>query len=970
MEVRRLDPSAAGFAAVIKDIKQRVEAQETRASGNIVIRETLWTADPNTGVSAVFGQLPDGSNGFQPFVGDTTPPPVPTTPIVTAQSRTVIATWNGAFVASAPAPRDFQYCRIYGKRQSDNLVVLLGSVTNTNDSAIAGADVVTGGEVWTFWATSVDYNNNESSASTSTAPIIIASVLDDAGVASAIAAVQATANGKNTVTYSASTPSGSGIATGDVWFQTNASHYVIGQWQWSGSSWVQQTIDNALIANLDAGKIVTGYLSAARLQAGSIRASSGIIADINADTITSGTINASYIAVGAGHNALPDVGFNSTPLTNARTAQSTGGSGGWAVSNGTSTTLRKAVRTTASTSDVFSYLTLPHTFANAGQLIPCVAGQVWTFKVDTQTSSSTANVTFQVFTASADGTVATTAVTSSSTLSTSQRSVTATYTVPAGVTGFNIGLNCDTTAITWTIYGNAYVGQQVTGDLIVNGAIDGKIIIGATIQTASSGARIVLDTTSLNAWDASSNNYFSVSSASGVSIAGRGTNTSRTRTNYAGSDCSFESGLGSWVVPSGTSTLARDTAQAYIGTYSGKLTDTVTRDRSAYVECDVGSLVPSTFSVYVRHNSAGARNFRIDYGFYDGTFALIGSTTVGSSVSVPANTWTRLQVTTTTPPSNTFRVYPSVVGIGMLSTEAIWFDAYMFENGSTATSFFDGNTAATGSYTYQSLITTDLPASAELLSKNVTIKAGSNALWNPGNLTQALPGIGFVLDTPLTQAAGIFSDGNSVSVIEGNAGGAGGSRIDVGDQSGQHVSIYGWNGVSITGRGGLVLDGQVGTTTINGNTIAIATNGQVTTVNGRQIGFANYVEFTNTQTGAPNATLWGVGAPATNARSTNTSLVTASGGDNLTFNVSGIYTVSYTFHMGNAATGRSFAGFNLSYDSFPIARDEVTTSDDTCTATATVRVNAGEVMNFNYYQTSGGTTTVTTRIRITKISDI
>jgi hypothetical protein len=267
------------------------------------------------------------------------------------------------------------------------------------------------------------------------------------------------------------------------------------------------TADSIAAGSITASALGAASVTASAIKAGSITASSGIIADITADAIQSGTLSANFVTIGSGTNALSDAGFNSTQITNARTALSSGGTAGWVIANGTSSGLKKATRTTTTTSDTFSYLVDPHTYANAGQLIPCVAGQVWTLKADTTTSASAAAITFQAYTAKADGTVTTTAITTTSISTTAQRPVSATYTIPAGVTGFMIGLKCNTSGVTWSVHGNAYVGQQVTGDLIVNGAIDGKTITGAQIQTASSGARITLNNAGLNGWDASGNNY-------------------------------------------------------------------------------------------------------------------------------------------------------------------------------------------------------------------------------------------------------------------------------------------------------------------------------------------------------------------------------------------------------------------------------------------------------------------------------
>lgn len=134
------------------------------------------------------------------------------------------------------------------------------------------------------------------------------------------------ANGKNVVRYSTSAASGAGVTNGDLWFQVNASNIIIGEWQWNGTAWVGRTMDNAVIANLDAGKITAGTIAAARIGAntitagmmvaGTITAASGIIADaaitsakiadasittakivaLDAGKITTGTLDSQRIA--------------------------------------------------------------------------------------------------------------------------------------------------------------------------------------------------------------------------------------------------------------------------------------------------------------------------------------------------------------------------------------------------------------------------------------------------------------------------------------------------------------------------------------------------------------------------------------------------------------------------------------------------------------------------------------------------
>ena len=80
---------------------------------------------------------------------------------------------------------------------------------------------------------------------------------------SAANAAQSTANGKNTVYYSTSAPGSTPNTAGDIWFQYS-SGIIVAQFSGAGgTSWTSTTIGNAVIANLDAGKITTGILNVA-----------------------------------------------------------------------------------------------------------------------------------------------------------------------------------------------------------------------------------------------------------------------------------------------------------------------------------------------------------------------------------------------------------------------------------------------------------------------------------------------------------------------------------------------------------------------------------------------------------------------------------------------------------------------------------------------------------------------------------
>ena len=175
----------------------------------------------------------------------------------------------------------------------------------------------------------------------------------NAGVQATAASLQAgvalqSADGKNTVHYQTSGPTGGGI-TGDVWFQVNGSGVVQYQYIYNGSSWVNSPITDTVIASLDAGKITTGTLTSIAIYAGSsgqfqvssagalvataatiqgtITSSSGTIAGF---TISGGALNATsgniYIRSDNGNiNTLGSIitGIG-TQITSGGTVQSTG----------------------------------------------------------------------------------------------------------------------------------------------------------------------------------------------------------------------------------------------------------------------------------------------------------------------------------------------------------------------------------------------------------------------------------------------------------------------------------------------------------------------------------------------------------------------------------------------------------------------------------------------------------------------
>ena len=115
-----------------------------------------------------------------------------------------------------------------------------------------------------------------------------------AAAAAAATAAQTTADGKNRIYRQPDQPTGT-FAVGDLWFDTDNDNKIA---RWNGSIWDAYGLGNAAIANLDAGKITTGYLAADRIEVASLSATKLTSGSITATQIASGTITGTLIAAG------------------------------------------------------------------------------------------------------------------------------------------------------------------------------------------------------------------------------------------------------------------------------------------------------------------------------------------------------------------------------------------------------------------------------------------------------------------------------------------------------------------------------------------------------------------------------------------------------------------------------------------------------------------------------------------------
>lgn len=114
---------------------------------------------------------------------------------------------------------------------------------------------------------------------------------DVADMQDAVKNAQSTADGKNTVFYQATAPSTAGRKINDLWYDTDDGYK---PYRFDGSDWIPAPFGNAAIANLDAGKITTGEMSADRIKA-------DVLSAITADL---GTVIAGIFKNSAGTNVI------------------------------------------------------------------------------------------------------------------------------------------------------------------------------------------------------------------------------------------------------------------------------------------------------------------------------------------------------------------------------------------------------------------------------------------------------------------------------------------------------------------------------------------------------------------------------------------------------------------------------------------------------------------------------------------
>ncbi len=512
---------ARKLAERIARIEHQVRDLQTVASlaDSSVEDGTLDFYDEAGLVRLVMGKQADGTWHIGAQNGPT--PPMPSTPTVVAISGAANVTWDGKTADGSAWPADFERVEVH--------VSTASGFTPDETTEWHAFHSVTGGTVSLALAPGAHYvrllSVNTSFIKSDPTPEV--SVTSDPLVT--LDELNTTADGKNAIHRETFPPTTEPNIEGDLWWEVDANGRVIGQWVGAGgTTWVQQTIDGAVLANIDAGTITVGQLSGAHIEAGTIAAGALAANAVQAGDIAAGAVQAGTLDVGAVQAGNIDVGAVTADTLDVgavtATAIAAGAIGavaiaadsitvdklmvgdlldlvrdpdmagigtwdpaaGWAITDVSATpaphsATGKALRFTA-----FS----TYSQTEDSRPFPCHEGE--SFHLDfysrhTGADPTSGSIGCYVFFYDASGTLTTVSGADTNIASytgTDWLHTTQEITVPAGSASARIVIRATAglDAGLWD-FAQVHLYRKVTGDLLVNGAIDGQTITGPVIQT-------------------------------------------------------------------------------------------------------------------------------------------------------------------------------------------------------------------------------------------------------------------------------------------------------------------------------------------------------------------------------------------------------------------------------------------------------------------------------------------------------
>ncbi|GAA1642455.1 hypothetical protein GCM10009700_31620 [Brevibacterium sanguinis] len=328
---------------MVRDIENLKKAQRALATGPQLANSslengTLDVNDADGNLRMMVGLQEDGRQTVTVVGGPT--PPRPSAPQVTVDNGTIVARWDGTFVDELVAPTDWARTEIHVVQGS---LPFLPSPSSARDSVVsaAGGEVTIGVERGQYTVCLVSWSQSGKLSAASefvTVDVpgygdLVQAAIDEAqaridqakvtleeaqadlrarlgavdgtldrlptdiaqarqeAIDDALAEIQAvegsltTALGlKNKTTWSTSNPptTYSGAAE-DTWIKLTSlgsGGREIGRWRWTGNVWVTHLVDGAVLSNIDASTITTGFLDVLnRIQTNAILAEKIAIGD-------------------------------------------------------------------------------------------------------------------------------------------------------------------------------------------------------------------------------------------------------------------------------------------------------------------------------------------------------------------------------------------------------------------------------------------------------------------------------------------------------------------------------------------------------------------------------------------------------------------------------------------------------------------------------------------------------------------
>ncbi|MDQ1205026.1 hypothetical protein [Microbacterium sp. SORGH_AS_0862] len=383
---------------------------------------------------------------------DTEPPPKPATPTASSRLGQVSVLWSGRDAAGNPQPVDFSHAEVWLSSTLAGSGSPVGTILAGGDTFYAPEQPY-GEERW-FWLVSVDRAGNRSEPSEKVA--VTTQPLVDTDVIGEVVA-------------------GANIVSGSI----NAADKIIGN-----------TITGELIQALtiEGGHLKGNTITGDKIQAGSI----------DSRVIKAGSITADKVVIGNENNLVPDAIFLSGIGDDAGWSLATTGwdAGMWSVQD-IGGGWQRAIRFQGTSSGGYAGV--------GSKQVPIRGGLQVTFSVGMHRQSWSgglpfARAQFSDITGATVGYWDFTHNESGSWVSYSTNGA-----VPADAAFVRVLFYINPGGSGTAFFGVPTIRSRVDGALIVDGAIDGKTITGATVRTAASGARVEMTPQGIRQYDAGGN---------------------------------------------------------------------------------------------------------------------------------------------------------------------------------------------------------------------------------------------------------------------------------------------------------------------------------------------------------------------------------------------------------------------------------------------------------------------------------